>query len=195
MLALIALGACAGGERSGDTASREDSAGASAVGVPPSVRADSATDATSNAWTIRPDGVRSVRIGMTAGEVRTALALPATAGAATPEACAYLEAPSLPVKLYFMTVTDTLVRIDVRDSTVATSEGARVGDSEARINELYTGRVTSQPHKYTGPMGHYLVVTAPGDTTHLIVFETDGQRVTNYRVGRKPEVQWVEGCS
>jgi hypothetical protein len=27
------------------------------------------------------------------------------------------------------------------------------------------------------------------------VFETDGQRVTNYRVGRKPEVQWVEGCS
>jgi hypothetical protein len=28
-----------------------------------------------------------------------------------------------------------------------------------------------------------------------IVFETDGKRVTMFRAGRLPEVEWVEGCS
>ncbi len=94
-----------------------------------------------------------------------------------------------------MTESDTLVRIDVRDSTAATREGARVGDSEARIKSLYGSAVRVEPHKYTGPMGHYLIVTPAGDTTRLIVFETDGQRVTTFRVGKRPQVEYVEGCS
>ena len=87
------------------------------------------------------------------------------------------------------------LRIDGRDSTVATREGARVGDSEARIKSLYGSAVRVEPHKYTGPTGHYLTVTPANDTRHLIVFETDGERVTMFRVGRKPEVSYVEGCS
>jgi hypothetical protein len=194
-LALAAVGACvACGDRNGDAPPRTDSAGGSAIGAGPSTSIDSAS-AEDDGWIMRPDGVRALRIGMTAAAARTALALPPAAAATPPGECRYIETPSLPVRLYFMAVSDTLVRIDVRDSTVATREGARVGDSEARVNELYAGRVTTQPHKYTGPTGHYLVVTPPGDTNHLIVFETDGARVTNYRVGRKQEVQWVEGCS
>ena len=59
--------------------------------------------------------------------------------------------------------------------------------------ELYRGRVKTEPHKYVQG-GHYLIVTSPTDTMHQIVFETDGKRVTTYRVGRTPEVRWVEGC-
>ena len=202
MATLLALVACTAQDRSGDVAVRADS-GAAKSAVADSTAPDSG-------WTMYPDGARSgmlptpdvpafpraqVRIGMTSAEVRTALALPGAGAAAAPNECAYIEASSLPGKLHVMTVSDTVVRIDVRDSTVRTAEGARVGDSEARVRELYAGRVTTQPHKYTGPTGHYLVVTSPADTTHLIVFETDGERVTNFRVGRKPEVQWVEGCS
>ena len=57
------------------------------------------------------------------------------------------------------------------------------------------GRVTVQPHKYTN--GHYLVVRSAtaADTTHRIIFETDGKVVTRFRSGRMPEVAWVEGCS
>ena len=58
---------------------------------------------------------------------------------------------------------------------------------------LYGGRVKSEPHKYVRG-GHYLVVPSPADSDAQLVFETDGKRVTSYRVGRLPEVRWVEGC-
>jgi hypothetical protein len=92
-----------------------------------------------------------------------------------------------------MLVRDTVARIDVRDNTLATDAGARVGDAESRVRELYRGRVKTEPHKYVQG-GHYLIDTSPTDTMHQIVFETDGKRVTTYRVGRTPEVRWVEGC-
>lgn len=108
--------------------------------------------------------------------------------------CRYLEGVGHPSGIFFMLVRDSLARIDVRDSSWATDEGARVGDTEARVNELYGARVATSPHKYTGPQGHYMTVT-PADSGYRIVFETDGQRVVNWRVGRVPEVEWVEGCS
>jgi hypothetical protein len=51
------------------------------------------------------------------------------------------------------------------------------------------------PHKYTD--GHYLTVrpVEASDTTHLIVFETEGQVVQRFRGGRRPQVEYVEGCA
>ena len=88
-----------------------------------------------------------------------------------------------------------LARIEVKDGLVATGRGARVGDSEARIDSLYAGSLAIAPHKYTD--GHYLVVTPPGGGAkrHRLIFETDGQRVLEYRAGALPAVAWVEGCS
>jgi len=87
-------------------------------------------------------------------------------------------------------------RIDVDSGTaIATAAGARIGDTEERIKSLYPGQVTVQPHKYTD--GHYLVVTPAdaADKDFRIVFETDGNKVTRYRSGKIPSVQYVEGCS
>lgn len=55
--------------------------------------------------------------------------------------------------------------------------------------------MTVQPHKYTD--GHYLVVRPAdaADTTHLLVFETDGRVVERFRAGQKPQVEYVEGCA
>jgi hypothetical protein len=87
-----------------------------------------------------------------------------------------------------------VARIDVDSGITATREGARIGDSEARIQSLYPGRVTVEPHKYTS--GHYLVVTpaALEDSAFRIVFETDSARVTKYRAGKLPQVAYVERC-
>ena len=145
-------------------------------------------------WTVRTDGVRGALIGMRSEELRTALGLPPSASASTAE-CEYMDASGLPVKIFFMLHLDTLVRIDVGDSTIATAEGARIGDSESRIKTLYGDRVAVEPHKYTGPEGHYLIVSPGGDSSRMIVFETDSDRVTTYHVGRSPEVRYVEGCS
>jgi hypothetical protein len=111
------------------------------------------------------------------------------------ESCDYVRPTALPPGASLMILDDTVARVDVDSAGVRTAEGAQVGDTEARVLELYKGRVTVEPHKYTGPEGHYLVVAPPGDTLHRIIFETDGQRVTGYRVGRRPAVELVEGCA
>jgi hypothetical protein len=38
------------------------------------------------------------------------------------------------------------------------------------------------------------VVATPSDTALRLVFETEGARVTRFRVGRRPAVEYVEGC-
>jgi len=59
-----------------------------------------------------------------------------------------------------------------------------------RIKQLYpAARV--EPHKYTD--GHYLVVDVTPQ--RRFVFETDGSKVTRYRSGAVPVVDWVEGCA
>jgi hypothetical protein len=96
---------------------------------------------------------------------------------------------------HFMVVDGAIARVDIGDGTIATAEGARVGDTEQRIMQLYPHRVSVQPHKYTD--GHYLVVApaSPADSGRSIIFETDGAVVTTYRAGRMPEVEYIEGCS
>jgi hypothetical protein len=132
---------------------------------------------------------------MTRADARRALGL--APGNAVPRdvPCAYLPADSVEFPASVMVENDTIVRFDVRDSILSTEAGARIGDAEAKVLELYRGRVTVEPHKYTGPEGHYLVVATPGDSTLRIVFETNGKTVTTFRAGRRPQVDYVEGCS
>jgi hypothetical protein len=86
-----------------------------------------------------------------------------------------------------------LVRIEVREGATPTAEGARIGDTEERVLSLYPD-ARRMPQKYTS--GSYLVVLpdAPGDTLSRYVFETDSQRVTGYRAGVFPPVEYVERC-
>ena len=86
-----------------------------------------------------------------------------------------------------------VARVDVDSAGVATAAGARVGDTEERVKGLYAGRVAVSPHKYEE--GNYLTVTPDADTTYAIVFETSKGRVTRFRGGRRPQVEYVEGCS
>jgi hypothetical protein len=64
------------------------------------------------------------------------------------------------------------------------------------VESLYTGRLRVLPHKYTD--GHYLIVplgTGP-DSLSRLVFETDEKgRVSTFRAGLYPQVEWVEGCA
>jgi hypothetical protein len=77
-------------------------------------------------------------------------------------------------------------------SAYQTVSGARVGDPESRIHELYGRRVAVSEHAYVD--GHYLTIRSD-DGRSALVFETDGVKVTSFRVGRMPEAGWIEGCS
>jgi len=145
-------------------------------------------------WTARPDAVGPVRIGMTAAEARASVGDSMEASDTTDASCRYIRPATLPPGVGIMVENDTVVRVDIDSGTVATEVGARVGDTEQRVLSLYQGQVRVQPHKYTGPTGHYLVVTPPGDSLHRIIFETDGAHITTFRVGRRPAVEYVERC-
>jgi hypothetical protein len=165
---------------------RDPSAGDSAVVAMP----DSAA-----AWRLSETGIGPVRVGMTVAEAAAALPDAGAAHPAASEECAYVGLSGLPEGVSLMTEGGRVVRVDVDDSSaVATTRGARVGWTEARVLALYPG-ARVEPHKYED--GHYLVAIpgAPGDTLHRIVFETARGVVTRFRGGVVPAVEYVEGCS
>lgn len=88
-----------------------------------------------------------------------------------------------------------IVRIDVDSGSMPTAAGARVGDPESRVLELYAPRVDVGPHKYIAD-GHYLTVRPadPADSAFRLIFETDGKQVTRFRAGQRPQVEHVERC-
>jgi hypothetical protein len=143
-------------------------------------------------WTVTEMGWGPVRAGMSVADARAALGGKLSEPAN--RQCDYVKPLDGPPGVQLMVVGDQIARVDVIDTTVATAAGARVSDDEARIGALYPGRVRSGPHKYVE--GHYLVVRrgTGADSVYRLVFETDGKRVTRFRGGRLPEVEWVEGC-
>ncbi|MDF1506014.1 hypothetical protein PYV61_23880, partial [Roseisolibacter sp. H3M3-2] len=119
--------------------------------------------------------------------------LDAPAGADS-AACDYVRRTGAPADVLEVVGGGAVARIDVDSPTVATAAGVRVGDPEARVVEAYGARAAVTPHKYVD--GHYVTVTpaAPADSAYRLVFETERGRVTRYRAGRRPAVEYVEGC-
>lgn len=144
---------------------------------------------------VSPEGVGPVRIGSTLARLNAALGEQLRPASDVNPECDYVDPAALPPGIALMVERDTIVRIDVDTTGIPTTEGAQVGDAEVKVLDLYKGRVEVQPHKYTGPVGHYLVVTWPSDTLHLLIFETDGEKVVSYRAGIRPAVEYIEGCA
>lgn len=145
--------------------------------------------------TVYARGFGPVLAGMTLAEAEQALGVPLVLLGPRMEPCHYVRMEDRP-GVAFMLIEGRIARVDVESpGTVSTAEGAAIGDTEERIHALYPGRIEVQPHKYVD--GHYLIVapSAPADSGHRVIFETDGRRVTSFRTGRLPEVRWVEGCS
>lgn len=141
-------------------------------------------------------GYGPVQVGMTPAEAAAASALdlrPGTPDAAA-ELCYYLvPGGDFAADPAFMVSDGRIARVDVDQPGFATAEGATVGDSEARILELYPDAEVT-PHKYGDPGDHYLTVRdATG--SHAMVFETAEGVVRQIRAGRLPEAGWIEGCS
>ncbi|MCC6770303.1 MAG: hypothetical protein IT360_03740 [Gemmatimonadaceae bacterium] len=184
LLAALATLAC--GERAPGTSSA-DSATADRV----------APQSTSPvAWTVTESGIGPLRAGMDLASAVAAVPGTLSAAAGVPDMeCQYATWSDAPQGVRVMIVAGVVERVEIHDPSIATAAGARVGDAVERIETLYAGRVRRTPHKYTD--GSYLTVVAvpPADTLHRLVFETDGTRVTTYRAGRIPAVEYVEGCA
>ena len=139
-------------------------------------------------------GIGALRIGMPVAALRR---MGAT-GENYPDPeidCSYWRAPRWP-GLAMMVSRDRVVRIETEDRRYRTASGARIGMTEAEIRRLYGPAMRVEPHHYTGPEGHYLIVR-PRRAAYALLFETDPGtgRATQIRVGTWEAVQLVEGCS
>jgi hypothetical protein len=149
-------------------------------------------------WKVGLRSIGPLRYGMSLSEASSALGETLKVDLTEPgESCDYVRPSAAPWGVSFMVIDTVVERVDVSEGDVTTVSGAHIGSTEAEIKALYPGHIEVQPHPYTGPEGHYLIYVPrdPADTTLRIIFETDGDKVTMYRAGRRPAVEYIEGSS
>ncbi|AVH70982.1 hypothetical protein [Nostoc sp. 'Lobaria pulmonaria (5183) cyanobiont'] len=142
------------------------------------------------------NGIGTVQVGMTVPQAAKAAGTKLV-GDAPNNNCYYVKPQNQPKNLSFMVTKGRISRVDVRQNNqITTLKGAKIGDTEAQIKSLYPGQIKVTPHKYV-QNGHYLTFIPKdrGDRNYRLVFETDGKLVTEFRAGKLPEVEYVEGCS
>lgn len=148
----------------------------------------------------RFDGYGDVRFGTTAEAMEQAWGGElSTLGKEGNESC-YFMTPTwvkTPSEFNFMIGDGKFVRFGTESDKFVAPGGGKVGMTRAEIGRLYAGRIEEQPHKYTD--GLYLRIKDPAAGKGVLIFETDARgdtaKVTEWRVGVPPQVDYVEGCS
>jgi len=154
------------------------------------------------------NGIGDIRVGMNLPEAAMATSSKLYVAYAGSDSCYYLQTEGKLKDVSFMVTkdevksrqqyitSDTIARIDINNPQVKTISGAKIGDSEAKIKSMYGNKIKVSPHEYN-PKGHYLTYIPEDkeDKNYRLIFETDGKVVTTYRVGKLPEVSWIERCS
>ncbi|HET7359497.1 MAG TPA: lectin [Rhodanobacteraceae bacterium] len=142
----------------------------------------------------RYDGYGDMRFGMDEAAFRAAWQgeLKGQSG----DACFYLwpkwvKAPS---DFAFMFEHGKFVRYDVGTAKEAAPGGGKVGMTGQQIRDLYAGHVAVQPHKYVAGGQVLRVTRAAGEGVLVFEVGADG-KVTAWRAGVPPQVDYVEGCS
>jgi len=106
------------------------------------------------------------------------------------ESCYYLSDESADAA--FMIVRGIVERVDVFGRSVATQAGAKIGMAFDDVAALYPD-ATKKPNPYDYPLEDLHADLGGGV---FAVFEQDERgRVRHFRIGRKPAVDYIEGCS
>lgn len=184
----LLLAACGSGERASTPAP-------ATVANGPVAAATSRPADTAPAGMARYDGYGDLRFGMDEKAFADAWQGDLLRLGPPGQACFY-QAPrwvKTPSDFAFMFEGGRFVRYDVGTPKETAPGGGKVGMRAEQIRTLYGARASETPHKYV-PGGRVLRVTAP-QGVGVLVFETDAQgRVTRWRAGMPPQVDYVEGC-
>ena len=148
-------------------------------------------------YELSPSGYGPVSVGMTVSEASKALGVDLAPvpnlDAEEIEYCHYVYPyGDYEDILAFMVERGVISRVDVRKPGISTNEGLSIGSTGAEISSVYKDRLEIEPHKYTGPEGKYYLVS--NDKKYKYIFEVIDGVVVEFRSGRNPSVQYVEGC-
>ncbi|NER39252.1 MAG: hypothetical protein F6J93_35760 [Oscillatoria sp. SIO1A7] len=144
------------------------------------------------------DGIGPIGVGMTLKEASAAAGLDLVDGGTTDSSeCFYYEPESGPDGLAFMVINNRIARVDIDNPRITTISGAKIGDASDRIEGLYAGLIETSDRKDDSE-GKYLTLVPklPQNQNYRLIFETDASdKVTSFRAGKLPEIEYVEGCS
>lgn len=142
-------------------------------------------------------GYGDMKLGSTIDEARTAWGGELNGAPMEGTTCHYLWPKWItrPADFAFMMEEGKFVRYDVGTDKETAPGGGKVGMSVDELQKLYGGALKASPHKYTQG-GQYLAMDAGDVAPTRLIFEADAAgKVTSWRVGLSPQVEYVEGCS
>ena len=142
-------------------------------------------------------GYGDMKLGSTVDEARAAWGGELNGAPMEGTTCHYLWPKWItrPADFAFMMEDGRFVRYDVGTDKETAPGGGKVGMSVEQLQNLYGGALKGAPHKYTQG-GQYLSMDAGDVAPTRLVFEVDAAgKVTSWRVGLSPQVEYVEGCS
>ena len=142
-------------------------------------------------------GYGDMKLGSTVEEARAAWGGELNGAPMEGTTCHYLWPKWItrPADFAFMMEDGKFVRYDVGTDKETAPGGGKVGMSVEELQKLYGGALKASPHKYTQG-GQYLSMDAGDVAPTRLVFEVDAAgKVTSWRVGLSPQVEYVEGCS
>ncbi len=147
------------------------------------------------------NGIGPIRVGMTVDEASRAAGVKLVFVASGPDgiSCSQFKPEGELKDIAFMVTKGRIARVEIRDKRITTIRGARIGDTLDRIISLYPGQIqvikaplTSRPE---GNSKHLTFVPKDAvDKNYRIIFETTFDRVREFRSGKLPEVEFLEGC-
>ena len=142
-------------------------------------------------------GYGDMKLGSTVDEARAAWGGELNGAPMEGTTCHYLWPKWItrPADFAFMMEDGRFVRYDVGTDKETAPGGGKVGMSVEELQKLSGGALKASPHKYTQG-GQYLSMDAGDVAPTRLVFEVDAAgKVTSWRVGLSPQVEYVEGCS
>lgn len=143
-------------------------------------------------------GLGPVRIGMTVEEASDAagLALTRSPARGVGDNCYYVNAGLTMNGVFFMVVDNQIARIEVeRPSPVATRSGVRVGTSVAEVRSTYPNNIEQADEAVADGEALAFVPRDDFDSEYRIYFEVVDGAVGRYRLGIKPAIDRITGCS
>lgn len=149
------------------------------------------------------DGIGPIRVGMTVDEASRSAGIrliKARSAGLEDYQCSYVQPQRQPKGISFMVTKGHIARVDIDSERFTTLKGAKIGNTENQILSLYPDRIKVTPHPYVSrppQNGKYLtfVPKDAADKNYRLIFETSENRVTRFRSGKLPEVEYIEGCS
>ncbi len=142
------------------------------------------------------NGLGGLKVGVPVAEAEKAagVTIKESFAGGDSDLCMYGEVTGGPAGVSVLTEHHIITRVDISEgSPVATLSGIKVGATEAEVKAAYPTIVDSAHHYVEG--GHYMTYTSKTDPNLLLLFETDGKKVTEMRSGRADVVNYVEGCA